>query len=288
MRFVSHCYILRKFASANFPFGTVVRMNRSRLSLSISSLVLVALCASSEVRASTPPSAACPASTMSDVVNQVNTPPSVSVNDGEEFTSSVNVSVVIQGPTMWNGTMGAAVRAELSNDGGFKTSTFFDLKDFKGTVQWALQSSREGTFTKIVYVRFWNCYGYVAHNSSTLTDDIILDNSVPTILSTELVASSSKGGVTVSRDAVTVARNSGLRLTIVGSDSISGVGSIEVRTSANAEPAVVALDGPYGPASIQAVKTKKVLTFKTSAKRLQVRCVDRAGNVSKWKTVTPK
>jgi hypothetical protein len=263
-------------------------MKRKLLCLSALFALAASTLSSVAVAVASPPSASCPGSGPNTDPVPANTPPSVSVNDGDEFTSSTNVKVFIQGPTLWNGTMGAATRAELSNDGGFKTSTFFDLSGGKGTVDWVLQSSREGTFTKIVYVRFWNCYGNLAHNSSPLTDDVILDNTSPMIVSTNLVRTSATIGVAASRINESSIKKDGFRLIVIGSDSISGVGSVEVRIGSSRESVMVPINGPFQSASGRFIKTKTILKLSTASKRLKVRCLDRAGNVSKWKSVTVK
>lgn len=213
-------------------------------------------------------------------------PESVSINDAAEFTSSLGVSVSIVGPGGWKGTMGAATRAELSNDGGFKSSKFFDLLNSRATVDWTLEAGREGTFTKIVYVRFWNCYGSPAFGASTLTDDIILDNTRPVLASALAVASSGRGGIEVARLLLEDARRSTVRLALRGSDSISGVGSIEIRSSARQAATVIEVRASAGVASSKARAMTKSVTLSTLAKRFQVRLVDRAGNASNWKLIS--
>lgn len=214
------------------------------------------------------------------------TPESVSINDAAEFTSSTAVSIEIIGPGAWKGTMGAATRAEVSNDGGFKSSKFFDLSNSKATVDWVLESSREGTFTKIVYVRFWNCYGAPAFGSAPLTDDIILDNTKPVVGSLQAVVSTTKGGVEVSRVSLSSTKTSSVRLSVRGSDSISGVGSIEVRSNARRAGTVVNVGGATGAVSSKVRSMAKSVVLSTSAKQLQVRLLDRAGNASPWKSIS--
>lgn len=212
-------------------------------------------------------------------------PESVSINDGAEFTSSPKVAVAIVGPGVWKGTMGAATRAELSNDGGFKSSKFFDLVDSKATIDWMFESSRQGTFTKILYVRFWNCYGAPAFGSSNLSDDIIFDNTKPIINEIQAFASSARSSVEVLSSKGESAKRANVRLSVRGGDSISGVGSIEIRTSARREAANVALGGAAGSVSSKLRNVKKTIILSTTAKRLQVRLVDRAGNGSIWRTI---
>jgi hypothetical protein len=213
------------------------------------------------------------------------TPESVSINEGDEFVSNTKVKISIVGPGMWKGTMGAATRAELSNDGGFKSSSFFDLVNSRGVIDWTLQASRDGTFTKIVYVRFWNCYGAPAFGSSTLTDDIILDTTKPTIVGVGAVADSGRSGVAISAVRSSAASKGAARVTVRGSDSISGVGAIEFRASPRGSTTKVIVSGGGGSVSARARPVAKSIKVSLAVKRFQVRLVDRAGNASGWKTV---
>jgi hypothetical protein len=213
------------------------------------------------------------------------TPESVSINEAEEFVSNTKVKVSIVGPGMWKGTMGAATRAELSNDGGFKSSSFFDLVNSRGVIDWTLQASRDGTFTKIVYVRFWNCYGAPAFGSSTLTDDIILDTTKPTIVGVSAVEDSGRSGVAISAVRSSAAPRAAARVTIRGSDSISGVGAIEFRASPRGSTTEVVVGGGGGSVSARARLIAKSIKINLAAKRFQVRLIDRAGNASGWRTV---
>lgn len=212
-------------------------------------------------------------------------PESVSIEDGDEFTASSNVRVAIVGPGAWKGTMGAATRAELSNDGGFKTSKFFDLVGSKANVDWTLESSREGTFTKIVYVRFWNCYGSPAFGAGTLTDDVILDNTKPIISGFEANQSTARASVQISRVLEVMEKRLVARLSVRGGDSISGVGSIEIRTNSRQGTTAIAIGGSGGSVSAKMRSIAKTVTLSVTARRFQLRLVDRAGNASPWKTV---
>ena len=145
-------------------------------------------------------------------------PEGVSINDGDEFTASQSVMVSVVGPS-------TAVKAVLSNDGGFKISETFDLVNNSAEIPWTLQSSREGTFTKIVYVKYVSRFG---STSTPYTDDIILDTTKPA-MSTATAAASTPASDAVQVAAVRAAAKGGVRLIVRGSDTISGIGSVEVR-----------------------------------------------------------
>ncbi|MFM8388941.1 MAG: fibronectin type III domain-containing protein, partial [Actinomycetota bacterium] len=204
-------------------------------------------------------------------------PEGVSINDGDEFTSSENVVVSVVGPP-------TAVRAILSNDGGFKTSESFDLVNNSADIKWKLQSSREGTFTKIVYVKYVSRFG---SQSQAQTDDIILDTTKPVMTTATAAAAAPTGSaVTVSRIGAKAKASGGVRLSLRGSDTISGIGTIEVRSAANKPATKVNVSRVAGKADGKPRAASQTATLKTTAKRLQVRVIDRAGNASAWRTIT--
>jgi alpha-tubulin suppressor-like RCC1 family protein len=205
----------------------------------------------------------------------------VSINDGEEFTSSQEVVVSLVGPS-------TAVKAILSNDGGFKTSETFDLVNNAAEVKWKLQSSREGTFTKIVYVKYVTRFG---SQLQAVTDDIILDTTKPVVAAaTAAVAAPTGSAVQVARvsSAKAPKKSGGVRLSLRGSDTISGIGKIEVRSAANKPTSSITVSRVAGKADGKPRAASQTVTLRTSAKRLQVRVIDRAGNASAWRTIVVK
>lgn len=206
-------------------------------------------------------------------------PEGVSINDGDEFTSSESVIVSVVGPS-------TAVKAILSNDGGFKTTETFDLTNNSADIPWKLQSSREGTFTKIVYVKYVSRFG---SQSQAVTDDIILDRTKPVMTTATAVAAAPTGSaVTVSRISAKAKpkASGGVRLSLRGSDTISGIGTIEVRSAANKPATKVNVSRVAGKADGKPRAASQTVTLRTTAKRLQVRVIDRAGNASAWRTIT--
>jgi hypothetical protein len=204
----------------------------------------------------------------------------VSINDGEEFTSSQSVTVSVVGPS-------TAVKAILSNDGGFKTSETFDLVNNAAEIPWQLQSSREGTFTKIVYVKYVSRFG---SQSTPYTDDIILDTTKPVVsTATAAAGAAASNAVTVSRVGVSAKKAAGgVRLSVRGSDTVSGIGTIEVRSAANKPAVKVKIAKVSGKADGKPRVASQTVSLKTTAKRLQVRVLDRAGNASAWRTIVVK
>jgi hypothetical protein len=123
------------------------------------------------------------------------------------------------------------------------------------------------------------------------TDDIILDTSKPkleTVAATPVAAPSSAVMVSAARAKPKAA--SGVRLSVRAIDTISGAVAIEVRSAAN-KPAIRV---PLGkaPSKVKTVglprRTSATVTLRSSAKTLQVRAVDGAGNMSGWIRIAVK
>ncbi|MDA0160798.1 SBBP repeat-containing protein [Solirubrobacter ginsenosidimutans] len=173
-------------------------------------------------------------------------PIGVSIAAGARYTKRPKLQLTIIPPD-------GATGLSISNDGGFK-------RPFGGQVEpgrrypWALDSSGPERLPKTVYVRF---SGPCLDPSQTFQDDIILDETAPT-LSTPTVRGPAKG------------RRGALTLTLKAVDNASGVKRVEVRRR---------------NARIFAAAYKRRLRLKGSPRKLTVRVTDGAGNASRWKQV---
>lgn len=192
-------------------------------------------------------------------------PVGVTVNDAAEFTNTRTVTVSVTGPT-------GSAQAILSNDGGFSNSKTFTLTDAAADIPWTLVASKDERLPKVVYVKFVSRLGSA---STPYQDDIILDTTAPAMTgATGAATSSSSGAVTVA------AARGGVRLTVRASDRNSGIGKVQVKSSASGRISDVATGSPKA--------TSRTVRVNTTKKRLWVRVVDRAGNASRWVTVTVK
>lgn len=192
-------------------------------------------------------------------------PVGVTVNDAAEFTNKRSVTVSVTGPT-------GSAQAILSNDGGFSNSQTFPLTDASADIPWTLVASKDERLPKVVYVKFVSRLGSA---STPYQDDIILDTTAPAMTgATGAATSSSSGAVTVA------AARGGVRLTVRASDKNSGIGKVQVKSSASGRISDVATGSPKA--------TSRTVRVNTTKKRLWVRVVDRAGNASRWVTVTVK
>ena len=196
-------------------------------------------------------------------------PVGISVNDAAEFTNKKLVTIYATGPS-------GSTQVIISNDGGFGSSQTFSLTDGYAEVPWTLVASRDERLPKTVYARFVQRFGT---QSSTNTDDIILDTTAPVMTGTTGTSTSaSSGNVTV--QGVRVSAAGAVKLTVRAKDANSGIGTVQVKGSSGGTPVNVTTGSPKA--------TTRTVKVNTSKKKLWVRVVDRAGNVSKWVTVTVK
>jgi alpha-tubulin suppressor-like RCC1 family protein len=201
-------------------------------------------------------------------------PEGVTINDEDEFTKSTKVTVSVVGPT-------TAVSALVSNDGSFRTTKTFDLVDGAADIPWTLLATRDGSYTKVVYVRFQSKFGTKLSDS---TDDIIVDTSKPILNSASAKASSALSGAVT----IAAAKSGGVKITIKARDSISGAGFVEVRSAANKKSSVIAFKKSPTKVKVMGMArlTSDTVSVNTTAKRVQIRVLDKAGNASGWSWLT--
>jgi alpha-tubulin suppressor-like RCC1 family protein/predicted RNA-binding protein with TRAM domain len=189
---------------------------------------------------------------------ETSAPVGVSIEDGADYTDSPRVLVNLSWPR-------AAMAVLLSNDGGFRNYKRISLSK---TTTWTLASTGSERLPKTIYVRYVMSDG---SRSETFTDDIILDETDPTVgqVSVRRVAETSVNAL-----SLWSAKLPSVRMTVSASDSNSGLDRIEVKSGRKSVRYSVA------------PRSKKVSIVLTTQKRtVQIRSVDRAGNTSKWKTV---
>jgi hypothetical protein len=182
--------------------------------------------------------------------------PGMSILDGAVSTNVKSVKLNLVWPEF-------ATEVRVSNDGGFatsKTQTF----QLAPAIDWTLDDSVKGIFTKVVYVRF---NGSGIDNTKTYSDDIILDTTPPTIESTSAAASGTS-----------------LVISSKAADDITGVDDIQIKSESTMvtqdySSSVTVSAGDLG----LAVSSSSVR--KMAGAKLQVRVSDGAGNWSGWKPI---
>jgi YVTN family beta-propeller protein len=199
---------------------------------------------------------------------QVLADPGVSILDSLAYTNTKAVTLNLVWPR-------GATEARISNDGGFsrsKTSTV----PLSAVVNWKLDDSRAGAFTKIVYVRF---NGTGIDTTKTYTDDIILDTTAPELQGATATAGSVDSDA-VSVSSLRVKKTKGAKIVVRAYDRLSGIGFIEVRSKPTGKLTKIKYSKPKAKS--------QTIRVRTTAKKLQIRVTDRAGNRSGWRYVSVK
>ncbi|MEA2495945.1 MAG: hypothetical protein QOJ29_3856 [Thermoleophilaceae bacterium] len=173
----------------------------------------------------------------------------VTINNGAQYTNNPDVQVSTFFPASTTNML-------FSNDGGFLKAQAFPPKEI---TPWKLDSSGPERLPKTIYVRFLN--GPIV--SETFTDDIILDETPPKVLSASLV--------TPLTSTANAARAKAVVIKLKATDNVSGVAAAQVAANKKRP-------GKF-------VKYKKRLKVKVSGRKLFVRVRDRAGNRSSWRRV---
>ena len=183
--------------------------------------------------------------------------PGVSINDGGTATNSKTVSLNLAWPEY-------ATEARISNDGGFASSKTKTVP-LSALVDWELDDSVKGIFTKVVYVRF---NGSGIDTTKTYSDDIILDTTAPTITSSSAVATSAAINVKVN-----------------ATDDITGVDKIEIDNGSRTINKDYSKNLSVSLAEAgMAVSSSSV--HKSAVRTLRVRVRDAAGNWTQWRTLS--
>ena len=177
--------------------------------------------------------------------------PGISVNDGSQWTNDPKVTIRATWPSF-------ASRMLISNDGGFKTA---QRSAVQTDTPWTLDSAGSERLPKTVYVRFVR--GTTV--SETYTDDIILDQSAPSVTSARVSPGPRAGAVLLALRA----RDRGL----------AGVANVQVSNNRR-----------HPRAGFRSYRSTVTLTRRKGERQLKigrpmyVRVRDHAGNLSAWRT----
>ena len=182
--------------------------------------------------------------------------PGVSIIDGASYTNSKSVKLNLVWPEY-------ATEARISNDGGFAASKT-QTKDLAASIDWDLDDSVKGIYTKVVYVRF----NGVTDTTKTYSDDIILDTTAPTIETSSAVVASSSVDVSLK-----------------ATDDITGVNKVQVRndTKTVTKDYATKVSVPLADLSLS-VSSSGVQAL--AATSVEIRVSDNAGNWTGWQSVT--
>jgi hypothetical protein len=170
----------------------------------------------------------------------------VSINNAAAFTTSPGVMLTIHEPA-------GATSVAISNDGGFATPTTSAIS-CGDTYSWTLTTTGADRLPKTVYVRFG---GPGIDPDKTFTDDIVLDQTAPSMSMATLRRSTTGSGYVLKLNAT---------------DRGSGVARVQIASSRTARRF-----------TSRAFKTKLSVRYRATAR--YVRAIDRAGNVGMWRAV---
>jgi hypothetical protein len=183
--------------------------------------------------------------------------PGMSILEGASYVNSKTVKLNLVWPEY-------ATEARISNDGGFSASKIKTVA-LSNSVDWELDDSVKGVYTKVVYVRF---NGSGIDTTKTYSDDIILDTNAP------VVESSSAASVTESID-----------VTLKATDDITGVDKVQIRNGS-----ITVTKDYSNKISIAkkeiGVSVSSAGLWKFGTSSIEVRVSDMAGNWSEFKTLS--
>ncbi|ADB51745.1 putative Ig domain-containing protein [Conexibacter woesei] len=198
----------------------------------------------------------------------------VSVNDGAIATNDPNVTISLVWPRL-------ADTALISNDGGFGAAGSTRELGLVARVPWRLASSGPERLPKIVYLRFRGGES----GRETYTDDIILDQRSPQVVSAALAAAAgSPATASARRRGRSRAKKATLRVSV--KDDNSGLRRVEVATRRGGRPIATKQLAPANHKGRRAASAQ--LRVPSGRGRLYVRVTDVAGNVSGWKAAARK
>ena len=175
----------------------------------------------------------------------------MTINGGARYTNNPKVTLSVVVPS-WASTI------RVANDGGFVN---VNERPAATIVRWKLDESGAERLPKTVYVRFGS-------NPQTYTDDIILDQTNPTVTSARLVPSGAGAAHTASISSLT---KHTYRIRIQAKDATSGVNKVRFAVS-KGHPSV-----PQ--------KFHRISRYNGKRAPKYVRVTDRAGNYSKWRSI---
>jgi len=181
----------------------------------------------------------------------------VSILGGFSYTNNKTVRLNLVWPEY-------ATEARVSNDGGFASAKTRTVA-LAESIDWDLDDSIAGVFTKVVYVRF---NGARIDTTKTYSDDIILDTTAPTIETSTAAASGS-----------TVA------LSLKATDDITGVDDVQIKSDTTTVTKDYATSISV-PATDLGLVVEASSVSKMAASTIQVRVSDKAGNWTDWKSLS--
>ena len=174
-----------------------------------------------------------------------------------------------------------ATSALISNDGGFGAAGGTQTVALSNHVPWRLQTTGPGRLTKTVYVRYLGA----GIDLTTFTDDIVLDEQAPSVVSATLLGTTFQATpklATPHSQKKASARMLTYRLAIRATEKISGVSAIQASTK-KAGGTIVTLRSSRQKGFVALDRT---VNLRATVAPRYVRVDSAAGRWSKWVAIT--
>lgn len=198
----------------------------------------------------------------------------VSIDGGAVATNDPNVTLTVVWPALTTGAL-------IANDGGFGAGS--RLLPVATRIPWRLTTYGDSRTTRVVYLRFRGAGGV----DQTYSDDIILDETAPTVASATIESAAPAARASVASAAKAKAKQPPKRRTytvrVSASDAQSGVVRVEVSSSPRKAGKVVDVK--------RTSKLTRAIRFTSTTAVAYVRAEDAGGNFTKWrkaKAIKPK
>jgi hypothetical protein len=197
----------------------------------------------------------------------------VSINSGDYATDSYSVQLDLVWPA-------GATSALVSNDGGFDAKGGTEMIALSPEVPWTLENTGFNGLPETVYVRFLGA----GINTTTFADDIIVDETVPSISSATLVGSS--GSATSSAIAAELRGSAASSLhsysvRVLASEQVSGISTVALSSSTSGG-VTVTFTSPKNKGILTLDRTVSV-SMATAPRYVRVRSA--GGRWSRWLAV---
>jgi len=191
-------------------------------------------------------------------------PVGVSIDHGDYATNDPHVQVDLVWPA-------AAIQVMLSNDGGFGAAGATRTLALAAAVPWTLQQTGPERLPKTVYVRYLGA----GIDTQNFTDDIILDQTPPTLQSASLV-----GGAGAAADTARSSkpRIRSYRVRVKAQDKLVGVCAVAL-SAHKSGGSVVTLRNCRNRGF---VKLSKTIAARLAARPRYARVRNSAGSWSRW------
>jgi len=189
----------------------------------------------------------------------------VSINGGDFATNNPHVQIDLVWP-------GAATQVILSNDGGFGAAGGTSTLPLASEVPWTLEQTGPERLPKTVYARFLGA----GIDTQNFTDDIILDQTPPTLQSAQLV-----GGGSAATAASKRAKTRSYRIKVRAQDKLVGVCALDASPRKSGGTVVTLRNCRYKGI----LKVAKTVTVKLASRPRYVRVRNSAGSWSRWLTL---